>query len=345
MKKLKVLFICACCFLLLTGCGEKVVPKLENGEEVITTLKDGKKISVSDLYSKLKEQYGLETLVNVIDKTILEDKYSGDIEAAKESAKNTMNQLKESYGDSLLSAIQQYTSFNSIEEYENSVYLSYLQKKAFTDYAKKNIKDSDVNKYYKDEIKSDIKVSHILITSNAASDASDEDKTKAEEEAKKTAEEVIKKLNDASDKQQAFKDLAKEYSKDDSTKEDGGNLGFVNTNTLGDSYKNMVDEAYKLKDGEYSKSPIKTTLGYHVVLRVETKEKASLDEVKDSILDTLAEKYLTDNAEAQIKAMQELRKEYDMDIIDSDLHDQYVKYIQNSLSQIQASKNQNKSSK
>ena len=342
MEKFKKVLIGVFCLLLLTGCGEKTIPKLENGEEAITTLKDDKKISVSDLYSKLKEQYGLESLMNIIDKIILEDKYSGDVDAAKENAKNTMNQLKESYGDNLLQAIQQYTNYNSLEEYENSIYLNYLQSKAVKDYAKKNVKDSDVNKYYKDEVKPDIKVSHILITSDAASDASDEDKNKAEENAKKTAEEVINKLNQASDKNQAFSDLAKEYSKDDSTKEDGGNLGFINTNTLGDSYKNMVDAAYNLKDGEYSTSPVKSELGYHVVLRSETKEKASLDEVRDSILDTLADKYISENPEAQIKAMQELRKEYNMDIIDSDLHDQYVKYIQNSLAQIQASKNTDK---
>ena len=342
MEKFKKVLIGVFCLLLLTGCGEKTIPKLENGEEAITTLKDDKKISVSDLYSKLKEQYGLESLMNVIDKIILEDKYSGDVDAAKENAKNTMNQLKESYGDNLLQAIQQYTNYNSLEEYENSIYLNYLQSKAVKDYAKKNVKDSDVNKYYKDEVKPDIKVSHILITSDAASDASDEDKNKAEENAKKTAEEVINKLNQASDKNQAFSDLAKEYSKDESTKEDGGNLGFINTNTLGDAYKNMVDAAYNLKDGEYSKSPVKSELGYHVVLRSETKEKASLDEVRDSILDTLADKYISENPEAQIKAMQELRKEYNMDIIDSDLHDQYVKYIQNSLAQIQASKNTDK---
>ena len=334
MKNIKKILLVGCCVFLLAGCGEKTIPKLENGEEAITTLKDDRKISITDLYSKLKEQYGLESLMNVIDKMILEDKYSSDIDAAKESAKSTMDQLKESYGDNLLSAIQQYTNFNSLEDYEDSLYLNYLQSKAIKDYAKKNIKDSEINKYYKDEIKADIKISHILITTDDVS----------EEDAKKRAEEVINKLNEASDKAQAFKDLAKEYSKDESTKEDGGSLGFINTNTLGDSYKNMVDAAYNLKDGEYSKSPVKTELGYHVVFRNETKEKASLDEVKDTILDELATKYTSANPEAQIKAMQELRKEYDMNIVDSELHDQYVKYIQNSLSQLQANKNQTKSS-
>lgn len=339
MKNVKKIVIVSLCLILLTGCGQKTIPKLENGEEVVTSLKDDRKISVSDLYNELKSQYGLQTLINIVDKMILEDKYSNDKDAAKDNATNTMNQLKESYGDDLLQAIQYYTNYNTLDEYENSLYLNYLQNKAVNDYAKTKISDSDINKYYKDEIKPDIKISHILITVDYPSDASDDDKTKADENAKKTAEEVINKLNEASDKNETFKSLASEYSKDSSTKDDGGNLGFINTNTLGDQYKNVVDAAYNLKDGEYTKTPVKSELGYHVVLRTETKEKASLDEVKDSILDTLATKYITDNPDSQIKAMQELRKEYDMNIVDSEIHEQYVNYIQNSLSQIQSNKN------
>ena len=334
MKNTKKLIIAAMCLLLVTGCGQKTIPTLENGEEVITTLKDDKKISVKDLYSKLKEQYGLQTLITMIDKMILEDKYGSEKDAAKDYAKTQMDQLKESYGDDLLSAIQYYTSYNTLEEYEDSIYLSYFQKKALNDYAKTKINDSDIKKYYKDEIKGDIKISHILITVDVASDASDDDKKNAENDAKAKAEEVIKKLNEASDKQQAFKDLAKEYSKDESTKEDGGNLGFINVDTLGDSYKDVVTKAYELKDGEYTKEAVKSELGYHVVLRTETKEKAKLEDVKDTILDKLAEKYISDNNDSSIKAMQELRKEYEMDIIDSDIHDNYVNYIQNSLAKL-----------
>ena len=348
MKQTKKLIIAAMCLLLVTGCGQKTIPTLENGEEVITTLKDDKKVSVKDLYNELKKTYGLQALMSMIDKMILEDKYAGDIDAAKDYAKTQMDQLKEAYGDDLLSAIQMYTNYNTLDEYENSIYLSYFQKKAINDYAKSKITDSEINKYYKNEIKSDIKISHILITVNADSNASDEDKKTAEEEAKNKAKEVINKLNDASDKKQAFIDLAKEYSEDETTKNNEGNLGFINVDTLGDSYKDVVSKAYELKDGEYTKEPVKSELGYHVVLRTETKEKASLEDVKDTILDKLAEKYTTDNKDASIKAMQELRKEYEMDIIDSDIHDQYVTYIQNSLAQIKAqvdSKSDSKSTK
>ena len=267
---------------------------------------------------------------------ILEDKYKDDLEAAKEDAEKSINQLKESYGDQLEQAIQYYTNYNSIEEYKGYLYLNYLQQKEVKSYAKKQITDSDINKYYKNDVKSDIKVSHILITV----DSSNSDKTQAETDAKNKAEEALNKLKESSNPTETFKDLAKEYSNDDATKEDGGNLGYINTDTLGDSYKELVDAAYKLKDGEYAKEVVKTELGYHVILRTETKEKASLEEIKDSIIDKLVEKYNTEHQESSIKAMQELRKEYDMNINDDDLHQKYVNYIQNSLNQI---KEQNES--
>ena len=338
MKKLKKLLVVSLCVFLLAGCGEKTIPKLDNGEEVLTTFKENKKISVNELYSKLKSRYGLNILLDMVDQQILEDKYSGDVNAAKENASSTMEQLKTSYGDGLLEAIQYYTGFTSLEEYENSLYINYLKNKAVTDYAKSNIKDSDINKYYKDEVKPDIKVSHILVTVDYANGASEDDQKQADEDAKKTVNEIISILKDSKNVTETFKELAKEYSKDDTTKNDGGNLGFINTDTLGSSYTNLVNAAYKLKDGEYSTSAVKSELGYHIILRTETKEKASLEEVKDSVIEKLATNYISENQDAQIKAMQELRKEYDLDIIDSDLHQNYVNYIQNSLQKIQEQK-------
>ena len=332
-KKVIVLSLCA---LLLVGCQKKTV-ELKDGEQVITSLKDGRNISVKELYDELKKSNGLDTLLRIIDKIILEDKYNSELDAAKENAESTMDQLKEAYKDQLEEAIKYYTNYSSSEEYKDFLYLNYLEQKATTEYAKKQISESDIKKYYKDEVKSDIKVSHILITLDVDSNASEEDQKNAEENAKNKANEVINKLKESSNPSETFKELAKEYSNDDSTKEDGGNLGFINTTTLGDSYTELVDTAYKLKDGEYSKEPVKTELGYHVIIRTETKEKASLDEVRDSILDELAKKYTTENTDATIKAMQELRKEYDMNINDDELHQYYVNYIQNSLAQAKES--------
>lgn len=336
----KVVALSLASMTLLSGCGAKTIPTLENGDQAVVTFNEDAKISITDFYNQMKDKYGTEVILNMIDKMVLEKKYADSIEEAHKNADSVMSQLETSYGDKLLSAIQTYTGYQTLDEYKDYVYLSYLQNKAAEDYAKDNISEKDIKKYYNDEIKSDIKVSHILISVNYASDASDDDKTKAKNEAKAKAQEALDKLK-AADKSKiadTFSELAKEYSNDDSSKDDGGNLGFINTDTLGSNYNNLVTEAYKLKDGEYSSNVVETELGYHLVYRTETKEKADLESVRDTIVDALVSDYLKENQEAYIKSMQAVRKEYGMDIIDDDLNTNYTNYIQNSLLKIQENK-------
>ena len=336
----KVVALSLASMTLLSGCGAKTIPTLENGDQAVVTFNEDAKISITDFYNQMKYKYCTEVILNMIDKMVLEKKYADSIEEAHKNADSVMSQLETSYGDKLLSAIQTYTGYQTLDEYKDYVYLSYLQNKAAEDYAKDNISEKDIKKYYNDEIKPDIKVSHILISVNYASDASDDDKTKAKNEAKAKAQEALDKLK-AADKSKiadTFSELAKEYSNDDSSKDDGGNLGFINTDTLGSNYNNLVTEAYKLKDGEYSSNIVETELGYHLVYRTETKEKADLESVRDTIVDALVSDYLKENQEAYIKSMQAVRKEYGMDIIDDDLNTNYTNYIQNSLLKIQENK-------
>ena len=336
----KVVALSLASMTLLSGCGAKTIPTLENGDQAVVTFNENAKISVTDFYNQMKDKYGTEVILNMIDKMILEKKYADSTEEAHKNADSVMSQLETSYGDKLLSAIQTYTGYQTLDEYKDYVYLSYLQNKAAEDYAKDNIGEKDIKKYYNDEITPDIKVSHILISVNYASDASDDDKTKAKNEAKAKAQEALDKLK-AADKSKiadTFSELAKEYSNDDSSKDDGGSLGFINTDTLGSNYNNLVTEAYKLKDGEYSSNIVETELGYHLVYRTETKEKAKLEDVRDKIIDSLVSDYLSKNQEAYIKSMQAVRKEYGMNIIDDDLNTNYTNYIQNSLLKIQENK-------
>ena len=342
----KVVALSLASMTLLSGCGAKTIPTLENGEQAVVTFNDDVKISINDFYNQMKERYGTEVILNMIDKMVLEKKYADSKDEAQKNADSVMSQLEASYGDKLLSAIQTYTGYQTLDEYKDYVYLSYLQNKAAEDYAKENISEKEIKKYYNDEIKPDIKVSHILISVNYATDASDDDKTKAKNEAKAKAREALDKLKaaDQSKIAEVFSELAKEYSNDDSSKDDGGNLGFINTDTLGSNYDKLVTEAYKLKDGEYSSNIVETELGYHLVYRTETKEKADLESVRDTIVDALVSDYLKENQEAYIKSMQAVRKEYGMNIIDDDLNTNYTNYIQNSLLKIQENKKNSSSS-
>jgi parvulin-like peptidyl-prolyl isomerase len=337
----KKVFVLALSLLLISGCGSKI-PKLSNGDEAVVTLKGGSMISANELYNNLKNDYALESLINMVDKNILEKKYKKQIKQAKKDADSQMKELEAAYGDGLEQAIQQYTSFSTVDAYKEYIYINNLHNYVIDDYCKAQINDKDINKYYDEEIVGDIKVDHILVTAKVKDDMTDDEKKKAEDEAKNKVKDIIKELKKTDSKNivKKFTELAKKYSEDEANKENGGSLGFINKDTLSDEYKELVDAAYKLKDKEYSKDVVSTELGYHVILREETKEKAKLKDVKDSIVEALSKEYKEKNPVASVKALQEIRKEYEMKIVDSELKTQYAKYIQSQLSQAQAQANQ-----
>ncbi len=343
MKK-KIFALCAI-MLLASGCGK--VPKLENGKEAIVTFKDGEKISVDDFYELIKNEYGLNSLISMVDKYICETEFEDYKDTASKNADALINSLKEQYGgeDKLLEALQG-SGYNTIDAYKDYAYLSYLQSHAIEEYAKTKITDKEIENYYKNDAIGDMEINHILITSNVKKGATDDEKKAAEEEAKKKANEVIDKLNTAKKNgeniTEAFTKLAKEYSEDDSNKDKGGALGKINYGSLSSKYDELVKAAKSLKDGEYSTSVITTELGYHVILKVKTYEKDTLENLKDSIKETLAEKYITNNKSSiGLNALQHYRKEYKMEIQDDEMKKQYSNYIQNALLTIQ----QNNSSK
>ena len=326
----KKVIILGVCTLMVCGCG-KTIPKLENGQEAVVTLNNGAMISVNDLYNDVKNNYALDALINMVDKKILEDKYKDSLESANQYAETTMKTLKETYGDELLSAIQMNTSYSTIEAYRNYVYLSHLQNLAVEDYAKEQVSAKDLKDYYDKNIFGDVLVNHILVTPKVSSTATAEEKTAAENEAKEKINTVIAKLKESSNALETFKELAKEYSDDSSTKNEGGSLGYVNNGTLSSNYDEIIKAALKLKNGEYSTEMITTELGYHVIYRENNKEKASYDDVLDSMKQTLSKDLMTKDTTMAVKAMQSIRKDYGMEIVDSEIQSQYAKFIQSAL--------------
>ena len=78
---------------------------------------------------------------------------------------------------------------------------------------------------------------------------------------------------------------------------DGGDLGWFST---GQMVKEFSDAAQKLKKGSYSKTPVKTQFGWHVILLEDTRQvnPPSFDEVKEQIRvglqNKLIENYISD---------------------------------------------------
>ncbi|MCF3947886.1 peptidylprolyl isomerase [Acidiphilium iwatense] len=114
-------------------------------------------------------------------------------------------------------------------------------------------------------------------------------KTQAEAEA------IIKKLNGGA----KFATLAQKDSIDPGAK-NGGELGWF---TKDEMVKPFADAAFALKPGTYTKTPVHSQFGWHIILSQGKRQKPmpSLDDVKDKIRQTLTEKAITD-------ALQDARK-------------------------------------
>lgn len=340
MNKTKKILILGACAFMMCGC-TKNYPTLSDGAQAVINFNEGTDaISANDLYNKMKENYALDSIISLMDTRILEKEYPNDLETAKKNAESTAKSMINSYGETY---VNQY--FGSKANYINYVYLNNLQQKAILNYAKTLVSEDAMKSYYEKNIYGDVTVDHILVKTGVTDSTSAEDKTKLEGEAKKKINDIISKLKDAEDKLATFKELAKEYSDDEATKNNGGSLGAINTGTLSSSYDELLKAARSLKDGAYSTSLITTELGYHVIYRESSSEKLSYDDKKDEIQETLANEKISADATIRVTAMDELRKKYGMDILDEDIKKQYSNYIANQIASAKNNSNGNSNSK
>lgn len=320
----KKIIMCILAVGLLTGCGE--IPKLENGKDAIVEFKDKSMISVDDVWSDMKDQYALSVLLTKIDKQILESEYKDKLKDMEEYVKNYETYLKTNYVDengnfdqSKLDEALSNAGVASLEVLLEQQGLTYLNDIAVEDYAKTQITDKQISDYYKNEAVGDIHCVHILVEPEGTDTAN---LTKALEKANKVIEDIQSDINSGTKAEDAFK----KYEKDKSVKYQ--DLDYFNK---GDMVEEFEKEAYALKKGEYTSKPLKTSYGYHVILKIDEKEKDTLDNLKDDIKETLAKKLINDDKDTSINAMVELRKKYGVKFHDSKLEEQYNRYINSQL--------------
>lgn len=116
------------------------------------------------------------------------------------------------------------------------------------------------------------------------------------------AKAVIAKLN----KGAQFEALAKKRSKDPSAAQNGGDLGWFNAQQMAPEFSAAVAE---LKNGETSKTPVKTQFGWHVINRQDSREQAPppYEAVKEQIQALLINKKVQEHVE-QMKASAKIER-------------------------------------
>ena len=314
-KTIKKIICLSLLLVMITGCGR--VPKLKDGSELIIEM-NGIKMTTEEFYENLKDSYGTYSLINSIDELLLNKVYDTDSDM-KTKIESQILSLKNQFGSDFEDAIQYYYGVSTEKQLYSYIEIAYKRELATQDYALTLITDKDIEEYYNEKAIGDIKASHILIKSDATDDMTDDKKATAKEKALNTAKEIIKKL----DKGEKFEDLAKEYS-DDSSASDGGNLGYFNR---GDMVSAFEEAAIKLKVNEYTKEPIETQYGYHIILKTDEKEKETLEELKEEIKITLRDELISNTSNIAVYALEWLRNNNDLKIYDAELKIKYDHYM------------------
>lgn len=277
MKKWIMALTLASSILALSACNQ-------NGSETVAESKAGD-VTQEDLYKAMKDKFGNQALQQLVYEKVLSKKYK----VTDKELDDKINQIKQDLGSNFEMTLAQY-GYKSEADLKKTMKLGMLQEKA----AMKDIKitDKELKDYY-DNYQPEIKARHILVADEA------------------TANTVKQKLDGGA----KFEDVAKEYSTDKASAQNGGDLGWFGTGKMDPDFEKA---AYALKVNEIS-APVKTQFGYHIIQVTDKKEKKSYDEMKKDIEYQVKSQKLT--TDVINKAMERELKDANVKINDKDLKD------------------------
>ena len=284
------------------------IATLKDGTQPVVTI-DGKNITADDLYETMKDSYSISLLIDSMDEIVLGALYEEDDkmkESIQTKADYYYNVYEETYQTSKSDFLSQ-NGFDSEEEFLDYLRLSYRRNLYLEDYIKDNLKDSEIEDYYKDNVVGDINCQHMYVSTSDDLD---------DEAAQALIQEIIDKLNEGT----SWEDVQKEYS-ESATFED---LGYESWDANLES--SFLEELKSLEDNSYSQTPVSTSYGYHVIYRLDSQEKPSLEDSREAIIDKLIEEKQAADSDLLYKALIAMREEHEIDFSDSLLKEDYDEY-------------------
>lgn len=257
---IKIFAVPAALALLLTGCGES--------SDYVATV-DGEKILQTELDEALRDQYGADMLDTLINNKIIElEAKKEDITVSDDAIQAEYDELVESYGGE--DSLQETLDANGLtkESVKDNIRMYQLTKDVIA--ASIDISDEELTQYF-EENKDDygqleqVAASHIFLEDEA------------------TAKEVEAKITAGED----FAELAKAYSVDTDTSEDGGDLGYISRGQMDEQFE---EAAFALEKGAVS-GVVQSAEGYHIIKVTEKvpAEEATFEDVKDEVYETVLE--------------------------------------------------------
>lgn len=239
---------------------------------------------------------------------VLLDKYKNKID--EKVIDEQLKKAQEQYGGKdKFEQILKQQGF-TLDKYKDGLKVKAAQTLMINEYA--GITEDKIKESY-EKNKHQYHLAHILISVKSNSNPNG----LSDEEAKKKAEEVLKKVKDGGD----FASLAKEYSNDTENASSGGDLGWSskeNTKFVSE----FSNAAYSLNKDQVS-DVVKTPFGYHIIKVLDTKD-SSYDELKTSLEEKAAEQAVKNDNTIVSKALKKLFEEYNVKSDNSDV-EAYIK--------------------
>lgn len=272
--------------------------KLSNGQEVVLELKNGS-ITAEDLYEELKSSGGLSALINLMDMSILNDKYDLDKEAeeyAKSQSEYYYNMYEQYYGYTKEQFLES-NNFASEEKFKDYLKNEFLYERYYKDYLASIVTDTEVQDYYKTSV---FGARHVYVFSST------EKKNNLENVRKQ-----LKKGTKISKLEDKYKDVVI------------NELGKVDFTTASNYSEKFVSTLKSLEKNQYSAVFEDETFG-HVVLYVsEVDAIPELVDIEDKIVEVISTKKDAEDETLYYKAYQELREAYKMKFYDDKLKEEY----------------------
>jgi peptidyl-prolyl cis-trans isomerase C len=254
--------------LLLTACNKATTPAdtaaAKPGDKPVATV-NGEPISHDMFEFYVKNTVGKPSAELSADQRgqALDNLVRGEV-IAQEALKEGLDKGSDAASELALSRLQILQQAGAMH---------YLDDKKPTEAEEKAEYDTQVAKLPKTEYKA----RHILV--------------KTQEEAQKIIDQLKKGAK--------FEDLAKKYSTD-SSKDQGGDLGFFSPQTMVPQFAAAVEG---LKKGEYTQTPVQTQFGWHIIKLEDTREKAvpPFDQVKDRVAQILQQQRFREYEDSLVK--------------------------------------------
>ncbi|MEM1503073.1 peptidylprolyl isomerase [Domibacillus sp. 8LH] len=249
----------------------------------------GTKITKDDLYDSLVKMYGADAAESLIaDKIVEKEATKEKVQVTDKEIQEELDATIESYGgeEAYKSALESSGMTEADMKEEIKVYLETVKLLE----PRIEITDEEIETYFNENkdtfaTSEQVEASHILVDDEA------------------TAKEVTAKLADGED----FAALAKEYSTDTTSAENGGELGYFGTGEMTEEFEKA---AFAMEIGEISE-PVKTDYGYHIIKVTGKKEAkaANLEDSKEEIKETLKQEKMSSEYTTWLE---EKKEDYDI---------------------------------